>query len=110
MCFKIYYRITSKTCLTKGETPARESERDALTDEPIVGNYERVNKMPKFNKGDHVIHKVMGLAIIEDVHFYLPKSDGTKKKIIWYSVRVDGMRAIYAISQKTGSLRKAKGK
>ena len=64
--------------------------------------------MPKFNKGDRVIHKEMGFATIEDVHFYLPKSDGTKKKMIWYSVRLDGMKSIYAISQKTNSLRKAK--
>lgn len=66
--------------------------------------------MSKFNKGDRVIHKEMGLATIEDVHFYLPKADGTKKKMIWYSVRLDGMKSMYAISQKTGSLRKAKGK
>ena len=65
--------------------------------------------MPKFNKGDRVIHKEMGLATIEDVHFYLPKADGTRKKMIWYSVRLDGMKSCYAMSQKTCSLRKAKG-
>ncbi len=64
--------------------------------------------MPKFQKGDRVIHKEMGLATIEDVHFYLPRKDGTKKKMIWYSVRLDGMTAMYAIPQKNSSLRKAK--
>ena len=64
--------------------------------------------MPKFQKGDRVIHKEMGLATIEDVHFYLPRKDGTKKKMIWYSVRLDGMKSMYAIAQKNNSLRKAK--
>ena len=64
--------------------------------------------MPKFQKGDRVIHKVMGLATIEDVHFWFPRADGTRKKMIWYSVRLDGMTAMYAMSQNVGSLRKAK--
>lgn len=63
--------------------------------------------MPKFNKGDRVIYQDR-VAIIEDVHFYLPKADGSRKKMIWYSVRFDGMNSSYAVAQKTNSLQKIK--
>jgi hypothetical protein len=63
--------------------------------------------MPKFNKGDRVILEGR-VAIIEHVHFYLPKADGSRKKMIWYEVRFDGMHSKYAVSQKANLLQKAK--
>jgi hypothetical protein len=62
--------------------------------------------MPKFNIGDRVIYQNQ-LATIMDVHNYLPTKSG-KKRLLWYSVRLDGMRSQYAVAQKTNSLVKAK--
>ena len=64
--------------------------------------------MPKFKKGDLVMYEGRR-AVIADVHFYLPKSDGTRKRMIWYSVRFDGFHSQYAVAQKANSLRKIKG-
>jgi hypothetical protein len=62
--------------------------------------------MPKFNVGDKVIYHEQ-LAMITEVHQYLPTKNG-RRRLLWYSVRIDGMRSQYAVSQKTNSLRKAK--
>jgi hypothetical protein len=64
--------------------------------------------MAKFEKGDQVIYEG-SLATITEVHDYFPTSRGPKK-MIWYSVTKDGMRSSYAVSQKAGSLKKAKPK
>lgn len=62
--------------------------------------------MPKFNIGDRVVYQNQ-LATIMDVHNYLPTKSG-KKRLLWYSVRLDGMRSQYAVAQKTNSLKKVK--
>jgi hypothetical protein len=62
--------------------------------------------MPKFKIGDRVFYQNQ-LATIMDVHNYLPTKSG-KKKLLWYSVQLDGMRSQYAVAQKTNSLKKAK--
>ena len=62
--------------------------------------------MPKFNIGDKVIYHEQ-LATITDVHQYLPTKKG-RKRLLWYTVRIDGMRSQYAVAQKANTLRKAK--
>jgi hypothetical protein len=62
--------------------------------------------MPKFNIGDKVVYHGE-LATITDVHQYMPTKTG-RKKLLWYSVRLDGMRSQYAVAQKTNSLKKVK--
>ena len=62
--------------------------------------------MPKFNVGDRVIYE-SSLATITEVHKYMPTKNG-RRRLLWYSVRKDGMHSQYAVSQKTNSLRKAK--
>ena len=62
--------------------------------------------MPKFQIGDKVIYDNQ-IATIMDVHQYLPTKNG-RKKLLWYSVRIDGMRSQYAVSQKCNSLKKVK--
>jgi hypothetical protein len=64
--------------------------------------------MAKFKKGDQVIYEG-SLATITEVHDYLPTSRGPKK-MIWYSVTKEGFRSSYAVSQKTGSLKKVNPK
>ena len=60
--------------------------------------------MPKFNVGDRVIYHEQ-LATITEVHQYMPTKSG-RRKLLWYSVRMDGMRSQYAVAQKTNSLKK----
>lgn len=60
--------------------------------------------MPKFKKGDKVIYHNAPAEII-DVHTHLPTSKGLKK-MIWYSVKYEGMRSCYAVSQKSNVLKK----
>jgi hypothetical protein len=62
--------------------------------------------MPKFNIGDRVIYCEQ-LATITEVHQYMPTKSG-RRKLLWYSVKIDGMRSQYAVSQRTNSLKKAK--
>jgi hypothetical protein len=60
--------------------------------------------MPKFNKGDKVLYHNR-IAEIVDVHSHLPTNKGLKK-MIWYSVKYEGMHSCYAVSQKSNILRK----
>jgi hypothetical protein len=62
--------------------------------------------MPKFQVGEKVVYQNQ-LAIITEVHQYLPTKTG-RKKLLWYSVQFIGFRAQYAVAQKTNSLKKFK--
>jgi hypothetical protein len=62
--------------------------------------------MSKFQVGDKVLYQNQ-LATITEVHKYMPTKTG-RRKLLWYSVRIDGMHAQYAVAQITNSLRKAK--
>ena len=62
--------------------------------------------MPKFNVGDKVIYHEQ-LATITEAHQYMPTKTG-RRKLLWYSVLINGTTVPYFVAQRTNSLKKAK--
>ena len=70
--------------------------------------------MSKFKKGDRVIYEGR-LATIVDVNDYLPVCKGfygptIMKKLIWYSVQIDGWSIPCVAFQKSNELKRASRK
>ena len=60
--------------------------------------------MPRFQVGDRVMHDGSPSTITE-IHTHLSTSKG-RKRLLWYSVKHDGMQSQYAVAQKANSLKK----